>query len=107
MRTKDYFEPVYKVNSLGVIELEHVSETLFKLTIIPYSLILDSVRLAKGDSSKFWSELYRRAFTENIGGDDRRFSDTQREYLDETEFPFDNLTLRQLVNLASAYKKTA
>lgn len=106
MRTNDYFEPVYKVNSLGVIELDKVEEG-FQQILIPYSLILEAIHQAEGDSGVFWKIIYKRAFMETIIEKDRKYADIQREYLDESEFPFENLTLRQLVNLASAYKKSA
>ena len=53
-------------------------------------------------------ELERdEGFTEKISPTDGKYADTERDYLDEAEFPFENLTLRQFVNLASAYKKSA
>ena len=108
MRTGKQYGTVSKVNSLGIIELERdEGDNEFHLTIIPYSLILDAVQQAEGDSNKFWALINKRAFTEKISPTDGKYADTERDYLDEAEFPFENLTLRQFVNLASAYKKSA
>ena len=107
MRTLDIFEPVYQVNSLGITELDYDGDGRFTMTIIPFTLIQEAVLQAEGDSSVFWKVVYKRAFMEIINEKDKKYADIQREYLDESEFPFENLTLRQLVNLATAYKKSA
>lgn len=101
MRKPDNGTTVYGINKIGIIRLEY-SDDNNSMTIhyIPYSLVRASVETSEGNQCLFWKSLFGKSHSETIRRDSPRYNSVMEEYSDTTGFPFENLTMEQIVSIA-------
>lgn len=101
-------EQVYKIDQKGegldMLSYEPFTPKTGQVTVafIPFKVIKAALKVSEGDQKKFFDYVYRHMTKDTVIVGDQWLSNYRQDIMDDKAYPFSNLTMAQMVNMANA-----